>query len=161
MFPPHSVGKQCVTNCAVALLQSRLKDPADWRPDTLNLILCEGSILYCNVISTQDLGPEGYLSLDDLPENIDCFSQTFQLIGHVNRSGLVEGSDNLGLALGQNTNSTDQILILQTYAIAVLQQPSRHKYYVFDPHSRDRMGKPCADGRSVLLQFESRDEMFR
>jgi len=45
----------------------------------------------------------------------------------------------------------------QWTTVSVIQ--SGHQYYLFDSHSRDRVGRSTADGTAVLLQFSSPEDV--
>ena len=162
VFPPESVGKQCVANCAMAIIYTSVMTVDQWQSEHLDCILVTGNKLYLTIHSSHD-----YLMISDIPDvvkeygghNINKYKEMFGTLG--------ENEINVG------TNLIDAIQLMVnkdiwTYGILCLGHMTSgsasallihgNDCYIYDPHSRYSTGKPIEGGTSVLLHFHNVQE---
>ena len=72
IFPPESVGKQCVQNCVMAIAYSLIFPFHRWQSVHLDCILVTRNNLHAKIASTHD-----YLLSSDIPECLPEFGADF------------------------------------------------------------------------------------
>ena len=158
LFHQNSVGRQCVPNCLMACIMSKIKDPCNWTVVDMNCILYDGDKLYRTINAGQDL-----LLPSDLPMCVHKEGKIFYI---------ARGKEAVG-SLSINPKRTETILYtlcnyvhsIQTSAIICLGDQRGSSaiavlslntcMYIFDSHSRDQFGMPHPNGTAVLMKFYS------
>ena len=151
IFPPESVGKQCVPNCVMAIAYSLTFPIQRWQLEHLDSILVTGNNLYAKIASTHDYllpiyNPEHFSELGaDFMINIEK-----EIFGTLHNNINICGTDLIDALFSVFTQDswTHGILCLSptasAYACAIFVQPNH--CFMFDPHSRDKIGMPMDPG---------------
>ena len=163
VFPPESVGKQCVANCAMAIIYISVMPVDQLQSEHLDCILVTGNKLYLTIHSSHD-----YLIISDIPDVVTEYGGYYNINKYKEMFGtLGENEINVG------TNLIDAIHLMVnkdiwTYGILCLGHMISgsasallilgNDCYIFHPHSRDSTGKPIEGGTSVLLHFHNVQE---
>ena len=183
-FHAKSVGKQCVANSIIAIIYSTILPLKSWEAKNLDVILRSGDRLYSRINSQHgyllisdipDVSQHGYLLISDIPDVITEFGKQYSIDKQGEMFGmLTKGQFN---GIGQELDIAVKSVIhdnKMTHAVMCIGQPpttsvsSRLKggsacalllmkgnYYIFDPHSRDKCGKPIDSRAAVLLNFKT------
>ena len=160
----NMAGKQC---CAIALYSlafSMVKDVSYWQRDTLDSILEHGTALY------EKLGKDGFLSVEDLPHQVEIFNVPVSDQFKFNSHGLLNREhfnlENMKQMICANSKydeaklNTGFLLMLSEVTVSViikkqLFSPDTLKLAVLDSHGRDKDGRISSDGMSVLMFFDN------
>ena len=141
-----------------------------WEAKNLDAVLRSGDRLYCRINSQHD-----YLLVNDIPDVITEFGEQFSISKNGEMFGmLIKGQFN---GIGQELDVALKSMIQHnklTHAIMCIGQPPalsmtarlqgssacallliKDNYYIFDPHSRNKHGKPDDSGAAVLLNFKT------
>ena len=146
----ETAGIQCACNALFALCWSLVRRVSIWQTADLDHILAFGDLNY------KRLGTRNILTVDDLPgivegdgcsfgvellslENgeVNCFSTGFPFLRAIHDS-----CEKSGVGF---------LIFITGYTVAIV--PMGNKFYLFDSHSRNRLGEVVPDGTSVLLKF--------
>ena len=73
-FPPESVGKQCVTNCAMAIIYTSVMPVDQWQSEHLDCILVTANKLYLTIHSSHD-----YLMISDIPDVVTEYGGHYKI----------------------------------------------------------------------------------
>ena len=160
-FSESSRGRQCVANSLVSILYTDMHHPENWQNTDIDAILQYGDSLYLTALPN---AAHVYLSPTELPHHIEMMDHQYHITLHESIFGLMhmnpENTPGLDFktALKTGLNCHGAILIMSQTAIGIMQR--KNNYYIFDPHSRNSKGNVCADGKSILLKFNSFDHFF-
>ena len=154
-----NAGKQCVAMSLCAIVYKEIKSVNIWDKLMLNSILISGNSLYSMI--SQSIN-KSYLLLTDVPEYVDIDNRAFNLQYSNSFSGaLCMSEDNLPhvtlehalneVLFSLHYNSCLLTIGMNTVAIIM---PFSGVFKVFDSHSRDVFGGPCALGYCVLVSVE-------
>ena len=163
-FIHYSHGRQCVTNSVSAIALSKICPIREWTTQHLDQILKAGDVLYQQVHPVEFFNQHpldnGLLKLDDIPVKCDIFNTQFEIqnIGSMYCNINVTEIGDCIYDICQHPLDHDTIIVMGdqygVYAASLIQH--NEKLYIFDPHSISHVtGMPCANGRSVLLSFNS------
>ena len=136
-----SSGRQC--SCIALPV---IKDVSRWSENDLDLILVNGDQLYKN--QNTDI----YLLATELPTNFyvgKC--KALIKMEDTSKVGVLQSAISLDNLINRSSWS-GSIFFVSGYWFAIIPTKS-NIVYVFDSHSRNAVGKQCADGSSVLLKF--------
>ena len=144
----------------MACVMSVIKEPLNWTTETMDHILHEGDKLYQRIDTEQQLllpsdlltcvtmsnrvchiitGKEAFGSfVQNITNTQDILSALCALIQKTTTSAL--------MCLGDRTGSS---------AIALLS--TNTSFFIFDSHSCDNIGMPCANGSAILMKFDNID----
>ena len=163
VFPPESVGKQCVANCAMAVIYTSVMPVDQLLSEHLNCILETGNKPYLTIHSSHD-----YLIISDIPDVVTEYGGHYNINRHKEMFGkLGENEINVG------TNLIDAIQLMVNkdiwaYGILCLDHMTSgssstllihgNDCYIFDPHSTGSTRKLIEGGTSVLLHFHNVQE---
>ena len=134
-----------------------LEQPDSWTTINMDHILCEGDKLYQNINVEHEL-----LLPSDLPTCIHMCKNIYVARGKEAFGSFVGNKSKtntilLTCAMVQ-TRTTSALLYLGdktgSSAIALFSTNSR-SVYIFDSHSRNNCGMPCANGTSILMKFDN------
>lgn len=167
-FPISSRGKQCVANCMVFLMMSKLRDVESFSKSDLHFILYAGDYIYRDVQSKQ-ISNYAYLLPSELPQfiflkgNVVKFtlSKTYsgtldeQFVGEYPLLPLKSAVHNM-LLVSRNLEAF-AILIVNCNAVGIYF--NMDTFSVFDPHARNVMGLCGACGTCVLGSVKSVDDL--
>ena len=154
-----NAGKQCVAMSLCSIVYNEIKSVNIWDPSIMNQILCYGNNLY-SVVS-QSLNQD-FLLLTEVPELVDIENDTFHLQYSESFSGALFIAVNndpyvtLGHAFNEiffTTNYKSCLLTIGMNTIAIF-MPFPDVFKIFDSHSRDLQGMPCASGYCILTSVE-------
>ena len=154
-----SAGKQCVAMSLCSIVYNEIKSVNIWEPSIMNQILYYGNNLY-SVVS-QSLNQD-FLLLNEVPELVDTENDTFHLQYSESFSGALFMTVNndpyvtLEHAFKEiffTTNYKSCLLTIGMNTVAII-MPFPDVFKVFDSHSRDLHGMPCASGCCVLTSVE-------
>ena len=157
IFSLESTGRQCVANCLIFLLHSKLKILEQWTSNDLDIVLLNGDELYKKVEKRVDVT---YLLPDELPSDIDHYETKFHIEYKNSTIGILRGSCEVAsppiyfeTSLERSLKQNFAICVFGSSAVAI----AKHNgwFWLFDPHSRDSAGYPCPDGKSILMAFTS------
>ena len=160
IFDSHSVGCQCLPNSLMACVMSVIEEPSNWTTKTMDDILHEGDKLY-QMIDTE----EQLLLPSDLPVCVTMYNRVCHIItGKEAYGSFVRDITNTKVILSalctliQRTN-TSALLCLgdKTGSSAIALLSTGTHLFVFDSHSRDNSGMPCANGTAILMKFHNID----
>uniref|UniRef100_A0A8W8MDY6 Peptidase C76 domain-containing protein n=1 Tax=Magallana gigas TaxID=29159 RepID=A0A8W8MDY6_MAGGI len=162
-----SAGKQCVLNSLASLMYSKVKLTKDWNVNDMNVVLDTGNELY-QLLSNSSTMQNDYVLIAEIPRQIECFNKEFKfefndsLYGLINSNNCLHDSGfqtyTVHEALDSALTESDGAFVTfkaNTYIII----KNRNSYCVFDPHSRDRFGKVSGCGNSILLEFNTTEEL--
>ena len=160
VFPPESVGKQCVANCAMAITYTSVMPVNLWESEHLDSILVTGNKLYLTIDSNHD-----YLMINDIPDVVTEYGGHYKINKYKEMFGTLGENE---IDVGTNLIDAIQLMVkndIWTYGILCLGHMTsgsasallihQNDCYIFDPHSRDSTGKPIEGGTSVLLHFHN------
>ncbi|XP_016522473.1 uncharacterized protein LOC107834958 [Poecilia formosa] len=163
-------GLQCAAISFVALTKHKLKSVCSWNGDILDNVVTVGDELYTslhdnNIISS---GHE-LLSIPDLPKNIHVDGQHFGCFYGDYVSGDIDILQGQLIEEGVLTTLWDGLrkmcrqyetcfLTLCGSTSALISHNGR--YALVDSHARNHEGMTDADGKSVVLHFNSLDHVF-
>ena len=131
--------------------------------DTLDSILEHGTALY------EKLGKDGFLTVEELPHQIEIFNAPVSVEFKFNSHGLLNRErfnlDNMKQMICANSKydetklNTGFLLMLSEVTVsAVIRRqsfsPNTLKLAVLDSHGRDKDGRISSDGMSVLMFFD-------
>ena len=158
-----SLGRQCTCNGLVSLCY--LSNKETFTSQDLDFVLQQGDELYLSVVDT--LKKEGkfthnYLELSQLPRQIivEGWMHNITMLDSmvdVFNTGVLEQEEihrlysNVQSALQK---SATVLVLLGEYAFSLFRD-MRGRFVIFDSHSRNVEGLPCADGTSILLIFNT------
>ena len=144
-----TAGIQCACNSLYALCWSKVKKVFAWNISDLDHILTQGDLLY------KSLGKNCLLAVDELPRSVNINDNNISLVFtrlETKIATLADGDPFLrSLFRGYSDNLC--LLLIAGYTTAILQH--NNLFYLFDSHSRDMNGLCIADGKSILMKFES------
>ncbi len=158
MFGSHA-GKQCVVMSLCSIVYNEVKPVNIWDTPIMNQILYYGNNLY-SVVS-QSLNQD-FLLLAEVPELVDIENDTFNLRYSESFSGalfmIVNNDPYVTLEHAFNeifftTNYKSCLLTIGMNTIAIF-MPFPDVFKIFDSHSRDLEGMPCASGYCILTSVE-------
>ena len=154
-----NAGKQCVAMSLCAIVYKEIKPVNIWDRLMLNSVLICGDSLY-GIIS-QSIN-KSYLLLTDVPGFVDVDNHVYNLQYSNSFSGALHMAENslphvtLKHALNEVFVSLHYNSCLLTIGMntVVIMMPFPGVFKVFDSHSRDVFGRPCALGYCVLISVE-------
>ena len=71
IFPPESIGKQCVSNSVIAVIYHTEKPVNIWNSEDLDMILLNGNDLYLKIHTHHD-----YLMISEVPDIVNLNKKT-------------------------------------------------------------------------------------
>ena len=156
-----NAGKQCVAMSLCSVVYSEIKSVNIWDTSIMNKILINGNNLYSVVSRSIN---KDFLLLTEVPEYVDIENDTFHLEYSESFSGtlfMTVNSDpyvTLGHAFNEiffTSHHKCCLLTIGMNAVAIF-MPFPHVFRIFDSHSRDLHGMPCACacGYFVLTSIE-------
>ena len=156
IFNPNSIGRQCLPNCLIACSIAASEEPSSWTIDTMDYILHEGDKLYSKIDVGHDL-----LLPTDLPTCVHIRNSIIHLVLGKQAFGSFANSIMKTIKMLSvlctfvMTTNTSTLLCLgnKTGSSAVTVLSRNTSMYIFDSHSRDSPGLPCANGSAVLIKF--------
>ena len=159
LFQSKSVGCQCLPNSLIACVMASLEQPDSWTTMNMDYILCEGDKLYKNINVEHEL-----LLPSDLPTCIHTCNKIFYVARGKEAFGSFVGNKSktntilLTLCAMVQSRTTSALLCLGdktgSSAIALFSTNST-SIYIFDSHSQNNCGMPCANGTSILMKFDN------
>ena len=155
-FNPNSIGHQCLPNCLIACSIAASEEPSSWTIGTMDYILHEGDKLYSKIDVGYDL-----LLPTDLPTCVLINNRIIHLVLGKQAFGSFTNSIMKTIKMLSvlctfiMTTNTSALLCLgdKTGSSAVTVLSRNTSMYIFDSHSRDSSGLPCANGSAVLMEF--------
>ena len=158
-FSVDSLGRQCTCNSLVSLCC--LSEKETFASQDLDFVLEEGDKLYVSLVDTlkkQGKFTHNYLELSQLPRQVTLQGSTHNItmlqsmIDVFNTGILVEEEVERLCSKVESAlqMSTTALVLLGEYALALFRDTGG-KFVVFDSHSRNDEGFPCADGTSILV----------
>ena len=163
-FSHRTVGRQCVSNCVVALsFASTGKQWTNLHPDDLRNVLMFGDKLHTSIC--QEIGAYRSITLTEVPKQITVHHQklNFEIASECcgivcKRHGIPNNLEQRLLTLVQTDTTHLAVLILgsasgEGSASAVVVSPGR--IHLFDPHARSPTGMPHANGTCFAITFGS------
>jgi hypothetical protein len=161
-FSSESRGMQCPCNALVMLCN--IEKTFDLLHSShLDDILRGGDLLYQSTArklgSASALADDRYLATDQLPKNFTLGDSIYKVHYEPVRYGRLYDNPNsalepLDVELETSfTISCKNILIFDSYMMAIYKDPRTNTFVFFDSHSRDESGLPIADGTAVTLFF--------
>jgi hypothetical protein len=154
-----NAGKQCVAMSLCSIVYNEIKSVNIWDTSVMNQILVYGNNLY-GVIS-QSINKD-FLLLTDVPELVDIDNDTLCLEYSESFTGALFMAVNndpyvtLEHAFNEifvTSNYKSCLLTIGMNTVAIF-MPFPDIFKVFDSHSRDHHGMPCASGYCVLISIE-------
>ena len=152
----NNSGKQCVANSLCAVLYSHMKMMNEWCPLDMDLVLNTGNQLYSYLSNSSTVMHE-YLLINELPDEVDVFSQHFNMKYDESVCGTF--GEELNLSEFNMVSLRDALeQTLQKYSACFICFHSSTfsviahggMYYIFDSHSRNHNGLQSSEGRSLL-----------
>uniref|UniRef100_A0A8W8M8Q8 Peptidase C76 domain-containing protein n=1 Tax=Magallana gigas TaxID=29159 RepID=A0A8W8M8Q8_MAGGI len=162
-----SAGKQCVLNSLASLMYSKVKLAKDWNVNDMNVVLNTGNELY-QLLSNSSTMQNDYVLIAEIPRQIECFNKEFDFEFNDSLYGLINSNNCLhdsGFETHTVLEALDSALTESDGAFVTFKAntyiiiKNRNSYYVFDPHSRDTFGKVSGCGNSILLEFNTTEEL--
>lgn len=152
-FNVKSRGFQSTAIAAVAIVVGSLHVPSMWTSELVNAILKYGDLLHVDSTRTarpgaRNLSPSELLTvfvIGDIRASVYIHNHTGA--GILRAHDLIEG---LGLFFKSNCAG---ILHMTNMSVAVMQHYGN--FYLFDPCSRDKLGRPSHDGAACVMKCES------
>ena len=163
IFSAFSRGRQCTPMSYFAVLYSSVNNVDRWTQETIDFVLSQGDSMYNAVRHSQE-----YFDYTELPvsvyltdsnHHLSCqfFSHHSNFL-HCAASNAVTRSLCLADAVREVcAESLGCLVTANETTIAVMK--SGDKYYLFDSHCRDHLGRSTDDGTAVLLQFSSPEDI--
>ena len=143
-----TAGIQCSCNALVSILYSNHKEIDYWKTFDLDHILMEGDKNF------KKLGLTESPYIDQFPKNIVLDEQTISLEFIDFHGEFVSNDMTINFVEEEMLlQHSGALFVIEGYTISIIFQ--NNKFYVFDSHSRDNLGKKIPNGTSVLLQFEN------
>ena len=139
---------------------SVIEEPSNWTTATMDDILHNGDELYQTIDTEEQL-----LLPSDLPICVTVYDRVCHIITGKEAFGKFE--ENVThtkvilsclCALIQKTN-TSALMCLgdKTGSSAIALLSTNTSFFIFDSHSRDNSGMPCANGTAILMKFNNID----
>ena len=154
-----SAGLQCAANSLVSICWARIKRMGFWSSTDLDDILIYGDDVYKQV--AEKIENYRILGVDDLPPFVVIEGHSFSInytlekTGEIREGILVEPFNCL---LGScRLFSTGALLFINGLTMAIIF--TNLAYYLFDSHSKDNQGKASQHGTSILLKFETLENL--
>ena len=153
----NTAGVQCACNSLFAICWSKIRKVTIWKVLDLDTILENGDQLY------KELNKHGLLGVEDLPNTVVIYEQSFSVEMLSNESGILTRNYNIDstslLQLYGNCLNTGSgaLFFLNNYTFSLIW--NKQAFYLFDAHSRDKDGLITPDGTSILLKFKSLHEI--
>ena len=154
-----NAGKQCVAMSLCSIVYNENKSVNIWDTSIMNQILCYGNNLY-SVVS--QCVQKDFLLLTEIPELVDIGSDTYHLEYSESFSGALFMTVNFD-AYVTLEHAFNEIFFTSNYksclitvginTVAVF-MPFPDVFKIFDSHSRDLHGMPCASGYCILTSVE-------
>ena len=164
-FSEQSRGFQCTSNALCMLSYSACLDINDGL--VLDKILCEGDSLYIKTVDrlkTDGKFIQPLLSLEEIPDNIEIEKGKFTVDKQPIVSGILvdsyvdQGLPSLHCALQSAfVSASSGLLIIGAVCSAVVKKDDL--YIFFDSHSHGKNALASSEGTSVLLSFNSLDDL--
>ena len=131
----------------MSIIYSKYKQINFWKTSDLDYILIEGDKHF------KTLGFTKSPFVDQFPRSVFVENQRITLEFETLLGEFVSNDIAINFIQEESLiSSNGALFVIQGYTIAVINH--KNKFYVFDSHSRDSMGKIVRIGSSVLLQFE-------
>ena len=164
-FSEQSRGFQCTSNALCMLSYSACLDINDGL--VLDKIVCEGDSLYIKTVDrlkTDGKFIQPLLSLEEIPDNIEIEKGKFTVDKQPIVSGILvdsyvdQGLPSLHCALQSAfLSASSGLLIIGAVCSAVVKKDDL--YIFFDSHSHGKNALASSEGTSVLLSFNSLDDL--
>ena len=74
IFPPESIGKQCVPNSIIGVIYHTDKPVNTWSSEDLDMILLNGNDLYLKIHTHHD-----YLLISEIPDVVKLNKKTYKI----------------------------------------------------------------------------------
>jgi hypothetical protein len=169
-------GFQCTIIALVALLafyqnsdlnflfqENNVRTPSS----EIDNIVLQGSTIYDNYVLQSDSPYARYLSHNELPSVVDVFGQIFDVNVHegiyygvVAQDGSSEsGAVGLDIAI-RNSEQLSNFILFTANELTISIFCCQNQYFIFDSHARNRYGLPADDGASVVIRFQSFEELI-
>lgn len=167
IFSQISLGRQCMANCMISTIMAKRLHLSNWTTATLDTILIAGDLLYKETVKNVD---NDLLMVSDFGNTIEYGNQTYNLQVINNLYGTIYGTrevmslqDAVNTMLKHNNWSYGTLCLSGQNARGTSLSLFVHdnECYIFDSHSRNHAGQQIPDGTSVLLHFESVQNMVR
>ena len=137
-----------------------IEEPSNWTTATMDYILHEGDKLYQTIDTEQQL-----LLPSDLPTCITVFNKVCHIItGKEAFGSFVKDITNTKIVLSalctllqRTTTSALMCLGDKTGSSAIAVVSTNTSLFIFDSHSRDDSGLPCANGTAIVMKFDDID----
>ena len=162
-------GLQCTMIALFALALSYMLPCNEWNATTMNEALTHGNTLYTAYIDNYMNGIPQYLAHDQLEilHDLDIMGALVEPTIHSNlfygAVGVNPEADSLAASL---TDALDTSFQLSSHALVTFNDLSialvtnNGQYFLFDSHARNALGQTCEFGTSVLLYFESFNDLI-
>ena len=167
IFQPYN-DMQCIAVALIALLTfMKCANNTSFESRDLDEILIEGTSLYRVIAETT--GRSGYLSHNQLPTNVTFRQERYQVSYVLDHFyGTINGEINLEVQQTCFYEAFSQVILLSNFqrltvndlTVAIYIDTTCNLFYLFDSHKRDSNGFHSENGASVLLQFDSLDEVL-
>ena len=162
-------GFQCTIIALYALAFSSMLTCNVWNTNEMNNILVNGNTLYTTYIDNYMNGIPQYIAHDqlDILHSMDIMGSILEPTIYSNlfygAVGVHPDVDSLAVNLNNGLEIAFQLSnhVLMTFnELSVAAVVQNGQYFIFDSHARDAWGQMCEYGTSVLLHFESFNDLM-
>ena len=155
-----NAGRQCVSNCLIAVAFNSKKSANEWDATDMDNILMTGNELYSYLQASSTI-QQTYLLINELPRNLEVFNNTF----------IFYFEEAIATIVGYSCDKTNwqefnasplyetlQISLMENDACFVCFAGStmlvgrmNERFFIFDSHSRSQRGLVDVDGKSTCV----------
>ena len=168
-------GTQCTAVAYIAILISVCISPIQfWNSQNISTAIEYGSLLHADVLGLQgryfDQAP--MLLHNELPRTVRLYNNMFvtadietdTIFGMINRNNDTFNPVNIGLCFFDALQtafaiSPNLLVTIGGTTIAIIHSDNR--YYLFDSHARDYMGRATPDGNAVIMNYGTINDITR
>ena len=162
-------GLQCTMIALFAIALSYMLPCNEWNTTTMNDALTHGNSMYTAYIDNYMNGIPQYLAHDQLEilHSLDIMGTVLEPIIHSNlfygAVGINPETDSFAASLSDALETSfelsSQVLVTFNDLSIGLMEQNGH-FFLFDSHARNALGQVCESGTSVLLHFESFNDLL-
>ena len=145
-----TAGIQCSCNALVALAYSKFRKLALWKTHDLDFILSEGDSNF------KKLGFRESVFVDEFPNILQLENHNVSFNFKLGHGEFITGTNNNSVNFVSHKDLQEHdgsIFVIDGYSFAIMDY--NNKYFIFDSHSKDSKGNRIADGTSVLMRFDT------
>ena len=162
-------GSTCMTNSLISLAYSKNKNTNQWTSNDIDEILFLGINLYKLLYPNRIIQDNStYLTVNDLNINFSIDNKYFQVTVKQSFCGnMLQQQTNIRNVLPTIEEAFENafqisnccILILKEYGMSI--HKIQNKYYLFDPHSRNKEGLSTENGYAILGNLTNEISLFK